>query len=115
MMPDNIKVLGQLKPAGYTLSTLYTVPQGTGAKSVGTVVSTLAVCNQGAANAKFRISIGVAGAADDPSQYVYYDEPVFAKKTFMATVGKTLGQLDVLRVYSDTGTVSFTAFGAEKL
>ena len=116
MMPDNIKVLGQSKPSGATLTDLYTVPSGSGAKAVGTVCSTVAVCNQSAAvSAKFRIAIAVAGAGDDVKQYIYYDEKVFAGKTFMATVGVTMGQTDVLRVQSDTGTVSFTAFGAEKL
>ena len=98
------KVLAQSIPS--VLTDVYTAPQG------GAVVSTVVVCNQSGA-AKFRISIAVAGAADDTKQYLYYDVDISANRTFTATIGITLAATDVIRVYSDTGTVSFNIFGVE--
>lgn len=107
-MAETIKVLGQLKPAATTLSTLYTVPAATTAVS-----STITVCEQAAAATTFRISIAVAGAADDPKQYIVYGAALAANETKSFTLGITLAATDVVRVYSASGNVSFNMFGAE--
>lgn len=107
-MTDTLKVLGQAYPAAGSLATLYTVPAATSA-----TVSTVTACNQGAGAAKFRVSVAVAGAADTQAQYLYFDQPVAAKGTFAFTIGVTLAATDVVRCYSDTGTVSFNAFGVQ--
>lgn len=107
-MAETIKVLGQLKPAAATLSTLYTVP---GAKSA--VTSTLSVAEKGGAAAKFRIAVSVAGAAISDEQYISYDSGLLANEAKFLTIGLTLSATDVVRVYSDTGNVSFNLFGAE--
>ena len=46
------KVLGQVNPSATTLTTLYTAPSGA-------VVSTLAICNQGATTT-YRVLVSVA-------------------------------------------------------
>lgn len=102
------KILGQSAPSANSLTDLYTVPS---AKSA--VVSSLAVCNRGAAQATFRVSAAAAGAADAASQYLYYDVVVPANQTWIATIGITLATTDVLRVLGSTGYVTFTAFGDE--
>lgn len=107
-MAETIKVLGQLKPAATTLSTLYTVPAAT-----STVSSTLTVCEQAGAATTFRISVAVAGAADDPKQYLVYDAALAANETKTFTLGITLAATDIVRVYSTSGDVSFNLFGAE--
>lgn len=107
-MAETLKTLGQAIPAAATLTALYTVPGAT-----RTAVSTIVICNQGAATAKFRISIAIAGAADTPAQYIRYDVSVLPNDGFDVTIGVTLGPGDVIRVQSDTGTVSFNAFGDE--
>ena len=107
-MAEALKVLGQLAPSANTLSALYTVPA---LKSA--TVSTLVVCNPTAGTAKFRISIAVAGAADDPKQYLYYDVSLTKNNSFTATLGITLGAGDVVRVHTDTANVSFNLFGVE--
>ena len=101
-----VKVLGQAIPAAATLTGLYTVPGATTA-----VVSTLYACNQGSSVAKIRVSVAVAGAADATYQYIAFDQPIPAGRTWRETTGITLGATDVLRVQSDTGLVSFNAFG----
>ena len=108
MTTEVLKTLGQVVPSPTTLTTLYTVPGATQAS-----VSSIIVCNQGAVQALFRISIAVAGAADDPKQYLYYDIPLPANDTFIATIGVSLGAADVVRCYSSVASVSFQAFGAE--
>jgi hypothetical protein len=76
------------------------------------VCSTLTVCNRGA-EATFRVSVAVAGATDEPKQYIYYDVIIPANDTMSATVGLTLGETDEVRVYASTTDVSFSLFGVE--
>lgn len=105
---DNPKTLGQLAPGATSLTTLYTVPALT-----YTVVASVIVCNQGSTNTTFRISIAVAGAADTPKQYLYYDVPISKNNTFVATIGISLQTTDVIRVYAGNANLSFTAVGVE--
>jgi hypothetical protein len=107
-MADVMKTLGQAIPAGGTLTTLYTVPGATSA-----VVSTVQVCNRSATPAKFRLSVAVAGAADESKQYWYYDELVGGNKSFAITLGIAMATTDVLRCQSDTGQVAFNCTGVE--
>lgn len=107
-MTQTMKVLAQLSPSASTLTPLYTVPPST-----STVVSSLTICNQNSTVVNIRVSVAVAGAGDDPKQYVYYKLPMGAFDTFIATVGLSLATTDVIRCYSDTTNVSFSAFGVE--
>jgi len=102
------KVLGQLDAPATTLTALYTVPASTVA-----VASTLVVCNRNNSNVTFRVSVAVAGAADDPQQYVYYDTVLLKNDSVFATIGLTLGAADVVRVYASTTGVSFALYGVE--
>lgn len=107
-MPEERKVLGQLNPGAAALTALYTVPGGAEA-----VISTFTVANRSAVATAFRMSIAVAGAADDPKQYTYYDIPIPGNDTFAATLGITLGPADVIRVYATLATLSFGLSGVE--
>lgn len=107
-MATSIKVLGQAKPGATTLTTLYTVPGATTA-----TISTITVCNQSATPTSFRISVRIAGAADTPAQYLYYDVAIAGNDTFAATVGLTLAATDVISVYNTLATCSFNLFGSE--
>jgi hypothetical protein len=107
-MAETLKVLGQDDPTATVLTDLYTVPGATSA-----VVSSIMVCNQNATAIKFRVSVAIAGAADDPKQYLYYDVAIPALNTFAATLGVSLATTDVVRVESDTANVSFNLFGTE--
>lgn len=107
-MATVLKVLGQAKPSATTLTTLYTVPADTTA-----TISTITVCNQSATATAFRISVRIAGAADTPAQYLYYDVAIAGNDTFAATVGITLAATDVVSVYNTLATLSFNLFGSE--
>jgi len=107
-MADTFKVLGQLVPSATTLTTLYTVPGAT-----STVNASLVVCNRGSGATTFRVSVAVAGAADDPKQYIYYDVTINGNDTFIATIGVTLAATDLVRVYAGNGNLTFSLFGVE--
>jgi hypothetical protein len=106
-MASTYKVLGQANPTATTLTDCYTVPGAT-----QTVVSSIVVANRGAATT-FRISVAVAGAGDDLSQYVAYDTVIADNDIVDFTMGVTLGAADVIRVYAGAARLSFNIFGEE--
>ncbi len=68
------------------------------------------VCNQIAGTSRFWISIAPKGAADATSQYLYFNLPMDPNDSFKFDVGALISQGDVIRVKSDTGSVSFTFY-----
>ena len=106
-MAETLKVLGQLNPSATSLTDCYTVPAATSAS-----ISSVVICNRGTATT-FRISIAVAGIADNAKQYLYYDLPIAANDTFIATIGVSLATTDVVRVYAGSANLAFTIFGVE--
>jgi len=107
-MTETIKALGQSLPSANILTTVYTAPAGT-----STVISTLTVCNQGAVPGTFRLSLAIAGASDSSSQYLYYDQTIPAKQTFVITLGLTMSATDALRFASNNGQMSINVSGVE--
>ncbi len=103
------KVLGQSNPSAATLTTLYTVPA-----SNESVVSTLTCTNRDSATAcTIRVAVRPAGAAISNEHYIYYDLEIPANETFATTIGITLEATDVVSVYTDNATMSFSLFGDE--
>lgn len=107
-MPTTYKVLGQVATVAATETTLYTVPAAT-----STVCSTLAICNRGSASSTFRVAIRPAGATLANQHYIVYDNFVNQYDTVFLTLGITLAATDVVTVYSQLDTVSFSLFGSE--
>jgi hypothetical protein len=107
-MPVSYKVLGQSNPTINTLTTLYTVPAST-----NTIISTLTVCNQAAANASYRVAVRPANASVTSAHYIGYDTLVQGNDTVALTLGITLAATDVVSVQANTSTVSFNLFGTE--
>lgn len=107
-MAFTYKILGQSLPTANTATTLYTVPSNTQA-----LVSTVTVCNQSATSAKFRIAIRPGGATLVVAHYINYDTVVAGNDTISVSLAMTLGAGDVITVVSDSGAVSFNAFGSE--
>ena len=107
-MAEAIKVLGQTNPAVTTLTDAYTVPALTSA-----VLSSIHICNRTGSSVAVRVSVAVAGAADDLKQYLLYDVEIDKNDPLVLTEGITLGTGDVVRVYTDTLGVSFSLFGTE--
>ncbi len=107
-MSQVLKILGQSMPSATTLTDIYTVPALTQA-----AISSIIIANQSETKTNFRISVAVAGAADDPKQYISYDIEIAGKDMAYITVGITLGAGDVIRVYATLATLSFNIFGTE--
>jgi hypothetical protein len=107
-MAASYKVLGQINPSATTETTLYTVPA---LKS--SVCSSIVICNRNSTETTFRVSISQGGAATSNKDYMYYDVAIAGNDTFIATIGLTLATTDVVRVYSNSGFLSFQLFGSE--
>lgn len=107
-MATTYKVLGQSTPTASTATTLYTVPSSTQA-----VVSSIVVCNVSQIPAVFRIAIRPDGEALANKHYIIYDNSISPQETITLTLGVTLGDTDVVSVYSTVANVSFNLFGSE--
>ena len=107
-MAESYKVLGQAAPLAGIPVAIYTVPASTEA-----VISSFSVCNRSNQGTWFRISISPNGAATQDEHYLYYDLPIPGPDTFISTVGMTLDAGDVVRVYAELATLSFSLFGTE--
>ena len=106
-MANVYKVLGQVKPAATTATTLYTVPAATSA-----VCSTLSICNLNSSTT-YRIAIRPAGATLADIHYIVYDAAIEQYNTTLLTLGITLAATDVVTVYAGTANVVFNLFGSE--
>jgi hypothetical protein len=102
------KVLGQVTPTPNTFTTLYTVPAVT-----QSIISTLNACNTSASNVTFRIAVRPGGETITAKHYVVYDAILPAQDSIALSLGMTMGNTDVLTVFSFQGNVSFNAFGTE--
>jgi hypothetical protein len=98
-MATSYKILAQSSPVATT--------------ETSTIASSIMVCNRGTSSATFRISVSASGAATANKDYIYYNVPIGTGDTFVATVGITLGNTDVVRVYATTADLSFNLFGSE--
>jgi hypothetical protein len=108
-MAFTYKVLGQAAPNAATTSNVYTVPAATQA-----VVSTIIITNRNSnANATYRIAVQPAGAALANQHYIAYEAPVTAFDSVALTLGLSLGNTDVVSVYSANANISYSVFGTE--
>jgi hypothetical protein len=108
-MAFTYKVLGQAAPAAATTSNVYTVPAATQA-----VVSTIIITNRNSnANATYRIAVQPAGAALANQHYIAFEAPVTAYDSVALTLGLSLGNTDVVSVYSANSNMSYSVFGTE--
>ena len=107
-MPTTYKVLGQSSPLATTETLLYVVPSTTTA-----IGSSIIIANRGTSVATFRVSIAVGGLTTTNKDYLYYDLPIGANDTFIATIGITLATTDVVRVYASNTNLSFSLYGSE--
>lgn len=106
-MAISYKILGQESPAATTATVLYLCSSTSG------VASSIIICNRGATQATFRVSISAGGAATSNKDYIYYDLLIAANDTFIATIGVTLSSGDVVRVYASSSNLSFSLYGSE--
>lgn len=109
-MAVSYKVLGQVKPAADTATTLYTVPTGAGNYSVA---STLCVTTLTDEHTNIRIAIRPAGATLEDKHYILYNNTLGGLQSKYLTIGITLDATDVVTVYSSIANSVFSLFGSE--
>ena len=107
-MAEVKKILGQVALAAAAQVDVYTVPAST--QVVG---SSVVFCNTSGANRTFKLSVAIAGALDTPSQYLYFNEPLPKDRSYIATIGITLGAGDIIRAEASGVGVSVNVFGVE--
>ena len=108
-MPQTYKVLGQSAPNAATTANVYTVPASTQA-----VVSSIVVTNRNNnANITYRLAVQPAGAALANQHYIAYESTILALDSVALSLGLSLGNTDVVSVYSANSNVSFSVFGVE--
>lgn len=98
--------LGQSAPSAATLTDTYTVPTAKHA-----TVRVIA-CNRGSETI-IRVAVAPDGASDATTQYLAYDL-VLPSGDAISSVPFTVGDGDVVRCYSASGSVSFTVTGIEQ-
>ena len=109
-MAVSYKVLGQLKPAANTATTLYTVPAGAGNYAV---VSSLVVTNLTGELSSVRVAIRPAVETLADKHYILYGNGISPYASQVFTIGITLAATDVVTVYDLSGKCSFNLFGSE--
>ena len=107
-MATTYMVLGQQSPSASLETILYTVPSATSA-----IGSSIIIANRGTSVATFRVSIRVGGGITQSKDYIYYDLPIGANDTFIATIGITLATTNEVRVYASNTNLSFSLYGSE--
>lgn len=108
-MAETYKILGQVAATANTTHNVYTVPAATQA-----VVSSIVIVNRNNnANCTYRVAAQQAGAALANQHYLAYDAPIAALDTVALSLGITLGNTDVISVYTANSNLSFSVFGTE--
>jgi hypothetical protein len=109
-MAVSYKVLGQVKPAADTATTLYTVPTGTGNYAV---VSSLVVSNITSDVTSIRVAVRPAGETLENKHYIVFGNGISPFQSQVFTIGITLASTDVITVHDLNGKCSFNLFGSE--
>jgi len=107
-MAITYKVLAQSAPSATTNTDIYTVGAGKSA-----IISTMTICNRSGSGYAYRIAIRPAGATLADQHYIVYDAPAGGADTVTLTLGITLAATDVVTVYTQGATLSFSLFGSE--
>lgn len=100
-------ILGQSAPTAGSLTAAYTVPSGKHA-TVKVIVA-----NRGSVPEGFRVAVSPNGVAIAAAHYITYDQ-VLDGNDSVSTTAFTLGDTDVVRVYSTGGNLSFNVTGMEE-
>lgn len=107
-MAETYRVLAQTVPGAASLTDSYRVPAVKTA-----VISSIVVCNRSAVPTSHRIAVAINGAVDATKQYLTYDCPINGNETQTMTLGLSLGNSDLIRVYATLATLTFQVFGVE--
>lgn len=105
-MANTWGTVAEKNPNATTLTDAYTVP------ALTQFVGIVGVSNRSAVGTSFRVSVALAGAADNDIQYRAYDVAIIGNGVDSVLVAA--GPADVIRVYATLATLTFTVFGVLK-
>jgi hypothetical protein len=111
-MPNTYKILGQVNPTANTQSNVYVVPAATEA-----VVNSLTIANQGTSNVSYSVIVMPSSEFADPSSngkyFLIRGSSMPGGDTATLTLSLTLPAGAVLAANTNSGSLSFSAFGVE--
>lgn len=113
-MPTAYKILGQTLPTANVLSNVYVVPTAT-----STILNTITICNQSAANANVDIVIRPVNEAFSNKHYIMENVLLPRADTLIFSPGLTLNSAVIVAVNNAVVTgetaanVSFNVYGVE--
>lgn len=108
-MAQVFKVLAQSNPSVNTNTDIYTVPAAN-----STVISSITVCNANTtSNVNYSIAVRKSGEAIAQKHYIAANAVVGFLDTIVLTSGLTLGNGDVVTVFTSGTLTSFNLFGSE--
>ena len=105
-MPSITTNLGQINPGAATETIIFTTPALT-----TVTMSSIIICNQGVTDATFNIAVVAGGGAAAAKDFLFFEHPIPAKRTFIATIGDMMSAADVLKGEGSTANLSFKASG----
>lgn len=113
-MPAAYKILGQTLPTANVLSNVYVVPAAT-----STILNTITICNQSAANANVEIIIRPINEALANKHYILENVLIPRADSLIFSPGITLNSAVIVAVNNSVYTgetaanVSFNVYGVE--
>lgn len=111
-MPNTYKILGQVNPSANTQSNVYVVPAATEA-----VVNSITVANLGTSNVSYSILVmptnEFANPASNGKSFLIRGSTMPGSDSATLTLSLTLPAGAVLAANTNSGSLSFSAFGVE--
>jgi len=110
-MAQTYKRLGAINPSANTQTNVYVVPAATEA-----VISTITVCNQTSVNASYSLILTTASTFASPAGAAHFlvrGATVPAADSIILTIGLTANAGSIIVANTNSGNISFSAFGSE--
>ena len=111
-MPHTYKILGQVNPSANTQSNVYVVPAATEA-----VINSITIANQGTSNVSYSVLVmptsEFANPASNGKSFLIRGSTMPGADTATLTLSLTLPAGAVLAANTNSGSLSFSAFGVE--
>ncbi len=111
-MPNTYKILGQVNPSANTQSNVYVVPAATEA-----VINSITIANQGTSNVSYSVLVmptsEFANPASNGKSFLIRGSTMPGADSATLTLSLTLPAGAVLAANTNSGSLSFSAFGVE--